>query len=248
VYSDALKHALDPIAWCKEDLGITPRLFQKDLLTTQARRIVLCCHRQSGKTEGCALLSTHALLFRTGHTVLAAPTFKQSDRLARRVRKYLGKTHQRVNLISDNRFFMETDIGSSLTVVSLDSPDNVRGISGVSLIIIDEAAAVDQEAFAALTPAMSAVENSQQIIISTPRGQIGLFWELYNNASYEKYFLPASKNPTVSASWLEEEKKALGDLLYSQEYECSFTSAQSCVFDLDKIRRCFTPQIKAVRL
>lgn len=247
MFSDFLGHALDPVAWCKEDLDITPRLFQVDLLKTTARRIVLCCHRQSGKTEGCALLATHALLFKTGHTVLAAPTFKQSDRLARRVRKYLGKTHHRVNLVSDNRFYLETDIGSSLTVVSLDSPDNVRGISGVSLLIIDEAAAVGVENFAALAPSMAAVDNSQQVIVSTPRGQIGLFWELWNNPSYEKYFLPASKNPAMKASWLAEERKALGDLLFGQEYECSFTSAQSCVFDLDKIRKCIC-DIKAVRL
>ena len=242
-----MRHALDPVVWLKEDLDITPRLFQQDLLTTRARRIVLCCHRQSGKTEGAAMLATHALLFKTGHTVLAAPTFKQADRLARRVKKFLGKTRHHVNLISDNRFFLETDIGSSLTVVSLDSPDNARGISGVSLLILDEAASIDAEAFAALAPSMTAVENSQQIIISTPRGQIGLFWELWNNPSYEKYFLSADKNPTISKSWLDEERKALGDLLYSQEYECSFTSAQSAVFDLEKIRRCFCP-IKAVRL
>ena len=247
MYSDALRHALDPVAWCVEDLGITPRLFQVDLLKTTARRIVLCCHRQSGKSEGCALLACHKLHFGTGHTVLAAPTFKQADRLARRVRKFIGKSHHRVNLISDNRFYIETDTGSSLTVVSLDSPDNVRGISGVSLLIIDEMAAVGQENFAALSPCMSSVEGSQQILISTPRGQIGTFWDVWQNPSYEKYFLSADKNPGVSASWLEEERVALGDLLFEQEYLCSFTSAVSCVFDLDKIRGCIC-DLKAVVL
>jgi len=163
------------------------------------------------------------------------------------IRKFLGKTKHHINLVVDNRFFIEGDTGSSLSIVSLDNPDNIRGLAGVSLLVVDELAAVSQEAFAALSPSAAAIENSQQCLISTPRGQIGLFWEIWNNPSYEKYFLPASKNPALSKSWLEQERVALGDLLYSQEYECSFTSAQSCVFDLDKIRKCIC-DIKAVQL
>jgi len=242
----ALEHALNPVLWCKDELKIKPRLFQRDLLQTTARRICLVAHRQSGKTEGCAILSTHALIFTTKHIVLSAPTYKQADRLARRVKKFFNKCTHKPVLLTDNRFFIETEIGSSLSIISLDNSENIRGLSGVGLLIIDECAAVDVESYAALVPSMASVEDSQQIVISTPRGRIGLLWEIFNNKSYEKYFLPVSKNPEISQSWLEEERITMGDLLYSQEYECDFTSAQSCVFNLDRFYEAIDPSISAV--
>ncbi len=242
----ALEWALNPLAWCQEELKIKPRLFQRDLLNTTSRRIVLCCHRQSGKTMGAAMLACHNLIFRTGHVVVASPTYKQSDRLARTIKKFFSKCTHRPILTTENRFFWESEIGSSLSIISLDQAENIRGLSGVRLVIVDEASSVDIEAYSALVPSMAAIEDSQQIIISTPRGRIGLFWEIWNNASYEKYFLPVTKNPEISASWLEEERKTMGDLLYSQEYLCDFTSAQSCVFDLDKFYNAIDPSISAV--
>jgi hypothetical protein len=245
---EVLEWALNPVYWCEQELGIKPRLFQRDLLNTTARRICLCCHRQSGKTMGAAMLAAHHLIFYTGHVVVASPTYRQSDRMARSIKKFYYKCTHKPVLTTDNRFFLETEIGSSLSIISLDQPENIRGLSGVRLAIVDEASAVDVEAYSALVPSMAAVEDSQQIIISTPRGRIGLFWEIWNNDSYEKYFLPVSKNPEISQSWLEGERKTMGDLLFSQEYECSFTSAISSVFDLDLFYRAVDPSINTVVL
>ena len=48
--SDDLLYALDPAIWVKEVLGIKPDPWQADLLQSRAKRIILNCSRQSGKS------------------------------------------------------------------------------------------------------------------------------------------------------------------------------------------------------
>jgi len=240
--------SLDPVQWMHDELGIRPREFQKTIMTTQAHRICLVAHRQSGKSYGVSARVVHSLIYRTGNIVLAAPTFKQAERLSRICKKFYQKCTHKPLLLVDNRFFIETDTGSTLSIVSLDQPDNVRGLSGIETCVVDEVAQVTVEGYAALIPSLSAVENSTQILVGTPKGRIGLMWEVFNNSGYEKILLPASKNPEVSKSWCEEERKVLGERLYRQEYEIEFDSPMSSVFDLNLIYQAITPEIRSVVL
>ena len=244
----ALEWALDKVAFVEQELKMKPRIFQRQILESNSTRIYGLCHRQAGKSELAAMIACHRLIYTTGHSVIASPTFRQTERVARRVKKFLSKCSHCPVLVVDNKFFIETEIGSSLSIISLEQPDNIRGLSGVSWLCIDELCMISHEQYAALVPAMASIENSAQLLCTTPKAQIGLAWELFNNPSYQKFTLRASDNPEISKSWLEKEKEAMGVSLWNQEYEIVWGTQASCVFDLNLFYEALDPKISAVAI
>jgi hypothetical protein len=53
--------------------------------------------------------------------------------------------------------------------------ETVRGFSGVSMVLVDEAARVKDEMFVTLEP-MLAVGEGDMWLMSTPKGRIGQVW------------------------------------------------------------------------
>ena len=56
--------------------------------------------------------------------------------------------------------------------------ETVRGFSGVSMVLVDEAARVKDEMFVALEP-MLAVGEGDMWLMSTPKGRSGFFYEAW---------------------------------------------------------------------
>src|ERR1041385_2697112 len=50
--------------------GITPDEWQRDLLTSEDRQVILLCSRQSGKSTTSALIALHTALFTANSLVL----------------------------------------------------------------------------------------------------------------------------------------------------------------------------------
>jgi hypothetical protein len=66
-------------------------------------------------------------------------------------------------------------------IVSLPSKEaNIRGFSGVSLIIEDEASRVGDDLYLAMRP-MLAVNQGRLILMSTPWGKRGHFFEAWEH-------------------------------------------------------------------
>ena len=60
----------------------------------------------------------------------------------------------------------------------------VRGFSAVSMLLIDEAARVEDSMYKALRP-MLAVSDGDLWLMSTPRGQQGFFYEAWEHGGAE---------------------------------------------------------------
>ncbi|HZZ80266.1 MAG TPA: terminase family protein [Gemmataceae bacterium] len=98
----------------------------------------------------------------------------------------------------------------------------VRGYSGVALLIIDEAARVDDALYRAVRP-MLAVSKGRLIALSTPFGKRGWFHDAWHSEEpWQRLRITADECPRISASFLAEERRALGERWYRQEYLCSF--------------------------
>jgi hypothetical protein len=52
-------YALDPITWCRGELGIDPDSWQAEVLRSTSKRIILNCIRQSGKSTVSSILALH---------------------------------------------------------------------------------------------------------------------------------------------------------------------------------------------
>ncbi len=87
----------------------------------------------------------------------------------------------------------------------------IRGFSGVDLLVLDEAARVDDELYFAVRP-MLAISGGALMMLTTPHGKRGVFYEEWTGgAGWERYEVPAAECPRIPEAFLEEEPEvALG--------------------------------------
>jgi hypothetical protein len=131
---------------------------------------------------------------------------------------------------------LRLDLANGSRIVSLPASEGtVRGFSVARLLIEDEASRVDDALYYATRP-MLAVSGGRLILMSTPFGKRGHFWHEWTNGGegWERVEIPASACPRIPATFLEEERRALGPFWFRQEYECQFSaSAEQLVADED---------------
>jgi hypothetical protein len=121
-------------------------------------------------------------------------------------------------------------------IVSLPGDEkNIRGYSGVSLLIVDEAARVDDALYFAIRP-MLAVSKGRMVCLSTPFGKRGWFFESWTGPdSWDRYRIIANECPRITPDFLAEERRALGPRWFAQEYLCSFEDTVDSVFASEDI-------------
>src|ERR671912_1495796 len=172
-----LSIALDP---CRLMLtaGLTPDPWQKRLLRSASKRQLLLCSRQSGKSTTTAVSALHHALYSDDALVLLlSPSLRQSQELFRKVlRVYSAIQHVP---LSSHETSLRLELTNGSRIVSLPGKEEtVRGYSGVTLLVIDEAARVPDELYYAVRP-MLAVSSGRLICLSTPFGKQGFFYEAW---------------------------------------------------------------------
>jgi tRNA(Met) C34 N-acetyltransferase TmcA len=125
------------------DLGLALDPWQRDVLTTSARNILLLCARQAGKSTVAGLLALHHAVYRPGSLVLVvSPSERQSKRLLKTIRRHYGALRAMAPSVSEGMLALELRNGSEIHALP-GTEATLRGFADVDLILIDEAARVD---------------------------------------------------------------------------------------------------------
>lgn len=240
--------ALDPAEFARARLAFDPDPWQEKVLRSTAKKIILRCSRQSGKSTTTAALALHSAIHDPGSlTLLFSASLRQSRELFRKVRDFLEIYREGEGggppLLEDNK--LEAKLRSGSRIVSLPAKEStIRGFSKVALAVFDEAAYIEDEVYKSARP-MLAVSAGRLILLSTPCGKRGFFWEEWNNPDFEKYHIPAGECPRISPEFLAQEEKEIGSYWCKQEYQCEFLDLVGSVFSHDKIQACVEPGFKA---
>jgi len=241
-----LQSALDPAIFARKALGFAPDPWQEQALRWNGKRLLLNCCRQSGKSTTAAILALHRALFYPASLVLlVSPSLRQSSELFRKAQDLLKTLPeaQQPGLVEDNR--LSLTMRNKSRIVSLPSSEGmIRGFSGASLIIEDEAARVPDELYFAVRP-MLAVSGGRLILMSTPFGKRGHFFkEWTSKAAWERIQITARGCPRISPEFLDEERAALGDWWFRQEYLCEFVETVDQVFSYDQVMTAITNDVR----
>jgi hypothetical protein len=240
-----IRLALDRMAFAKE-LGIHPDAWQEDLLRSHSERILLNCSRQSGKSTMSALIALHRALYHPGSLVLClAPALRQSQELFAKIAGFYRDLGRPVSPIGERKLSLELENGSRIMTLP-GTEKTIRGFSGVSLLIVDEAARVEDELYFALRP-MLAVSGGTLIMLSTPYGQRGIFYEEWTSGDpreWQRFRVSADQVPRISTEFLSSERRALGSRWFEQEYLCVFGELEGAVFSREAIDRMFDTEYK----
>jgi len=224
-------------------VGIDPDEWQEDLLRSEASRVLLNVARQAGKSTIAGLIGLHRALYHPGSLVLClAPSERQAKELfAKMAASYRTLGHV-IPTDSYRKLGMHLSNGSRIEALP-GTEKTIRGFSGVDLLIVDEAARVADELYYAVRP-MLAVSGGRLMMLSTPFGKRGVFYEEWTGGSaWERYTVTASECPRIPPSFLEEERKTLGAWWFAQEYECRFMDTVDQVFQTDVIDKAITDEV-----
>ena len=233
----------DPVKLA-EALGFAPDGWQRDVLRSTARRLLLNCARQSGKSTTAAVLALHQALYRPGSLVLmVSPGLRQSGELFKKSLAYYRRLGRPVPAEAETRLTLELVNGSR--IISLPgSSDTTRGYSAVDLVLADEASRIEDELLASIRP-MLAVSNGQLVAMSTPAGKRGWWYTAWADGgdAWQRFEVPAADCPRISAAFLEDERRSLGQQVFAAEYECAFTDALDRVFRTADIAAALDPSV-----
>ena len=243
MFSD-LVHALDPVTFASEALDFTPDPWQQQVLRSSGKRLLLNCSRQAGKSTTAAILGLHRTFFYPHSLVLlVSPSLRQSGELFRKVTDLLDHLAEKPRKTEDNRLSFTLSNGSR--IVSLPgTEETIRGFSGASLIIEDEAARCDDALYFSIRP-MLAVSGGRLVLMSTPFVKRGHFFEAWESGTeWERTRIPATECPRISAEFLKGEREAIGEWWFAQEYMCEFVQTIDQVFSYDLVMRAIDDGVK----
>ncbi len=239
---DDLRLALDRVAFA-ESLGVEPDEWQARLLRSGADRVVIKASRQSGKSTITAVLGLHRALYHPGSLILClAPALRQSQELFQKVGGFYRDLGRPVPAQGERKLSLELENGSRIVTLP-GSERTIRGFSGASLLIVDEAARVDDGLYYAVRP-MLATSGGKLVLLSTPYGQRGSFYEVWTEGEgWERYEVRAEDCPRIPSEFLEEERRALPRRVFEQEYCCSFEATEDAVFTPEEVEGAFATDV-----
>ncbi len=224
----------------------TPDGWQVEYLDSTDPAVLLLAYRQSGKTTGTAVRALHTCLFEPGRLVLIiSPTDRQSGIVLDRVKGFyrqLGGSLGETARETEHR----VRFGNGAEVVSLPGiADAIRGYSSVRLLIIEEAARVPNEVYAAVMPMVA--EDGQTLCTTTPRGRAGWFArEWHEGEGWRRIEVPAEVASRMSQAALRAKKAKLTPHEYAREYGLSFGGDDDALYPPDLIADMMDPSVEVL--
>ncbi len=234
--------ALDPVQLAVR-AGVTLDPWQADVLRSTEQQVILNVSRQAGKSTVSALLALHEALYRPPALVLLlAPALRQAQELYRKVRDAYFTLGQPVPTVEESALRMELANGSR--IIALPGKEaTIRGFSGAALLLVDEASRVPDELYQAVRP-MLAVSGGRLLLLSTPWGKRGFFFEEWTNGEgWHRVRITAEQCPRIPSTWLARERLSLPRHVFDSEYMCQFGETLDSVFSHDDIQAALDPSV-----
>ncbi len=227
------------LAWARENLNFTPDPAQIPVLTEQSTRIMLLAPRQTGKTTVAAVRIAHeAATNEDALILLASASGRQSGQLLQKTRAILH--HAGAEFSAPPPHCDGFTLANGSQVVALpDNPETIRGFSAPRLIVVDEAAFASREVFAALEPMMT-VSGGTILLISTPNGQTGYFYDQWHNDNgpWVRHQMSLQDCPRVDRAAIEAMRQTMSREQFDQEFLCKFVASGTQFISTEVYRKC----------
>lgn len=203
---------------------------------------MLNCSRQAGKSTVTACIALlEALYWNPALVLVICPALRQSKEFLRNVSHFRKKL--KAKIIGESTTHMEFANGSRILALPSEE-ETVRGMSAVSLLILDEAARIPDDLYNSVKP-MLAVSNGRIAVLSTPYGKRGFFHKEWTSGEdWERVMVTAEQCPRITADFLAKEKRDLGHIFFRQEYMCEFAELTNAVFSFDDVQAAMSHDVR----
>jgi hypothetical protein len=209
--------------------------WQQEVLETKGD-IVLRSGRQVGKSTVISIKAgEYAVQNSKKEIMIIASVERQAHHLFRKVISYLNENHKGAIKGRPTLTFVELKNGSIIRCLpaGMDG-EGIRGFT-IDLLIADEAAFISEMVWSAVTP-MLAVTRGKKILLSTPHGRSGYFFECFEDEDYKSFHITSEECPRKDDKFLAKERKRMSTAQYAQEYLGEFVDDFRQYFSDDLIR------------
>lgn len=202
--------------------------------------LICCWSRQSGKSVFAELMLIEYLFKKNSFNAYVSPTFQLGRKVYKEIMTLLEPTNI-VKKANASTLTIETVFGSTLQFFSVEAYTAIRGFTVSGLLILDEAAYYPdvlpngEEIWGNVIFPITKARCKKTIIISTPQGKRGFFYDFYLLAlNKEKNYGCLTKtiydDDLVTKEQIEEIKKVTPSLAFQQEFECKFLDSSLTFF------------------
>jgi hypothetical protein len=226
--------------------AIHPDPWQSEVFTEDVARKLVLCSRQAGKSFAAGANAVKIALEEPDSlTLILSPTLRQSGEFFRdKVVRLYRQLDRKVRIVKETMHDLELANGSR--IISLpDNEEGIRTYAGVRLLILDEASRISDGLYKAVRP-MLAVSGGELLALTTPFGKRGWFWEAWSSPDqhWRRWEVKADQCSRITPEFLAEERLAMGERWYLQEYFCSFEDAEGAVFSGSDIAAMFVDEVE----
>lgn len=212
-----------------------------DLINSDEVQYLVCrFSRQSGKSVFAEIMLIQYLFKQDTFNVYVSPTFSLGRKVFKEIVTMLTPT-KIIKKANASTLTIETIYNSTLQFLSVDAYTSIRGLTCSGIMCLDEAAYYPdvlpngEDIWWNVLMPLTKARNPKVLIISTPNGKRGLFWDFYLKAlNKEKGYAEISRtiyqDNLISNEKIEEIKKGYPPLAWQQEFECKFLSNALTVF------------------
>lgn len=221
-----------------------------DLAHNKDVKYLICCwSRQSGKSIFSEIMLIEYLFKKNTFNAYISPTFQLGRKVYKEIMTLLEPT-KIVKKANASTLTIETVFGSTLQFFSVEAYTAIRGFTVSGLLVLDEAAyypdvlSNGEDIWGNVIFPITKARCKKVIIISTPQGKRGFFYNFYCMAlSKEKGYGCIKKtiydDNLVTTEQIEEIKKVTPNLAFQQEFECKFLDSSLTFFN--GFEECFSP-------
>lgn len=181
--------------------GLKPHPWQKTVLDSKAKFKIILGARQSGKSTIVSVPPAYkSKRKRKALSLVIAPTRAQANEDMIKIKDLISADPDHPSLKRNSAFEIEFYNGSRIIVVTA-TDKAARGYSAPDIIILDEASRIPDTVYAsAVLPMQTASpDDFELIVISTPYGKDGFFYDIWNGSEVFRKF-------EVSAPWHVDER------------------------------------------
>ena len=209
--------------------------------------MILVWSRQSGKSVFAEIACIEALCNPDKFSAYITPSYKHGKKVYAELIKYLEPTGL-IKRKNGQELRIESIYGSVLQFFSGESPTAIRGNTVSGILIIDEAAyfpdilSNGEDIWYNVIQPTTKARCKKIIMISTPAGKRGFFYQFYNKALEGKEGYACMKrtiydDSLASADYIEDMKNGTPEKIFAQEYECIFLDSALTFFE--GFEKCF---------
>lgn len=228
--------------------------WQTEILNTKGN-ILLCSGRQVGKSTVISIGSSEFAVQNKNKSVLIiSATERQAEELFIKCLNYIIERYPKLikkGKDRPTRHIIKLHNGSIIRCLPTGMAGvGIRGFT-IDRLIADEAAFINEEVWQAVTP-MLLTTGGDIILVSTPHGRAGYFWDCYNDERFKVFHVNSEeviRNRKISESWTEEqrmralahleaEKSKMSSLQYAQEYLGEFVDSLRQFFPDELVKKC----------